>query len=543
MNSYLERREQLIHEDRAHRVDSSRLKNLTDVEAQADRIVRRIRADEAQSIWGTEGKTIFDYVPEDTSPNVFPGMAFLTSRETVVQTKLFQILTKMPKGALLHAHLDATVNTRILLQLCLEQPAIHVRVSSHLTARNIKTILPEFKALPRAQFGHMSSLTDFTYIPGEWVPLHKARETFDASLGGPDGFDEWIISALMISPSEAYGTHNSPSKIWAKFTKTFRICHNLVYFVPVWREYLRQFFVSSIEDGISYVEARINFWYKYMTGSDGEENVPHREWFVMYGEVLNEVREEMKRQGRENQFIGSKIIYTTLRHITPEELEWYLEDCLALKREFPHLVAGFDLVGHEDSLKPLIDYVAPLTKFMERQKELGLNIPFIFHAGETLGDGTAADMNLYDAILLGTKRIGHGFSLVKHPRLMEICKERDIAVEVCPISNEILRLTTSMPMHPLPILVNHGVRVALCSDDPAVFGNMGLSFDYFQVLVASEVTGLLTMGEFARDSIRHSSLNEEEKRNALRLWEEQWVNFLGWVVQEEGAALGLQASN
>jgi adenosine deaminase CECR1 len=36
------------------------------------------------------------------------------------------------------------------------------------------------------------------------------------------------------------------------------------------------------------------------------------------------------------------------------------------------------------------------------------DIPFIFHAGETLGDGTAADMNLYDAILLGTKRIGHG---------------------------------------------------------------------------------------------------------------------------------------
>lgn len=119
----------------------------------------------------------------------------------------------MPKAALLHAHLDATVNTRILLQLCLEQPAIHVRVSSHLTTRNIKTIFPEFKALPRAQFGHMSSLTDFTYIPGEWVPLHKARETFDASLGGPDGFDEWIISALMISPSEAYGTHNSPSKV------------------------------------------------------------------------------------------------------------------------------------------------------------------------------------------------------------------------------------------------------------------------------------------------------------------------------------------
>ena len=40
--------------------------------------------------------------------------------------------------------------------------------------------------------------------------------------------------------------------------------------------------------------------------------------------------------------------------------------------------------------------------------EVGLELPFLFHAGETLGDGSAADNNLYDAILLGTKRIGHG---------------------------------------------------------------------------------------------------------------------------------------
>ena len=40
-----------------------------------------------------------------------------------------------------------------------------------------------------------------------------------------------------------------------------------------------------------------------------------------------------------------------------------------------------------------------------------------------------------------------------------------------------------MPMHPLPALMNQGVHVALCSDDPAVFGNMGLSFDFFQVSV------------------------------------------------------------
>jgi adenosine deaminase CECR1 len=52
----------------------------------------------------------------------------------------------------------------------------------------------------------------------------------------------------------------------------------------------------------------------------------------------------------------------------------------------------------------------PLLRFKERVEQLGLDIPFIFHAGETLGDGTHADMNLYDAILLGTKRIGHAYA-------------------------------------------------------------------------------------------------------------------------------------
>ena len=145
-----------------------------------------------------------------------------------------------------------------------------------------------------------------------------------------------------------------------------------------------------------------------MFNAEGLEVVPHRDWLLAFDAVLNEVRAEMQRQGRADEFVGAKIIYSTIRFISPEELEWYTEDCLALKREFPHLVAGFDLVGHEDSLQPLIDYVGPFMRFRERQKELGVEIPFIFHAGETLGDGTKADMNLYDAILLGTKRIGHG---------------------------------------------------------------------------------------------------------------------------------------
>lgn len=99
---------------------------------------------------------------------------------------------------------------------------------------------------------------------------------------------------------------------------------------------------------------------------------------------------------------------------------------------------GFDIAGHEDVLHPLSYYLKELLAFKERQKEAGLDIPFLFHAGETLGDGTEADMNLYDAILLGTKRIGHGFSITKHPKLLQLCRERGIAIEICPISYVLL---------------------------------------------------------------------------------------------------------
>lgn len=122
-----------------------------------------------------------------------------------------------------------------------------------------------------------------------------------------------------------------------------------------------------------------------------------------------------------------------MKKITIEELEWHLEDCIQLKKEFPYLIAGrrvfpfkyccgpqistiyvgFDLVGPEHASKPLKYYAAQLLHFRERQKEENVDIPFIFHAGETTGDGTEADYNLYDAILLGTKRIGHGCVLTR----------------------------------------------------------------------------------------------------------------------------------
>ncbi|KAH9848878.1 Metallo-dependent hydrolase [Lenzites betulinus] len=535
MDAYLKKRDELIAQDRALRPDYASPRVLSTEEQKVDRILRNIRADEALSVWNGQLSVAHLYGPQQ----MFPGMEFLTARETIVGTKLFEVLSKMPKGGLLHAHLDATVRADILLRLALEQPAIHVRVSSGaVSAKTLVTALPEFRALPKDEWTTAASITDTAYVQNTWVPLHNARNNFSAEFGGRIGFDRWVIDSLMIEPSEAYGTHNTTAKIWQKFASTFLVSDGLFRFVPIFTQYIREFLLSSVEDGISYVEPRILFYFKYMIGEDGKENTPHRAWFQIYERVLNEVREELKAQGREDEFVGSKIIYSTVRDVTCEELEWYLEDCLTLKQEFPHLVAGFDLVGHEDSLHPLIYYMEPLLRFMERQKEVGVHIPFVFHAGETIEDGGPADLNLYDAILLGTKRIGHGFSITKHPKLMEICRKEGICIEMCPISNEVLRLTGSMPMHPLPAVLNQGVHIALCSDDPSVFGNMGLSFDFFQVFVASEVNTLATLREFVWDSIKFSSLNDEERQEAYTKLQRRWTAFIKDVSDAYGESYG-----
>ena len=120
----------------------------------------------------------------------------------------------MPKGGLLHVHLDATVNAATLLKLALKQPAIHIRVKNAIDAHNISTTLPEFCALPPGQYNEESTLSGESYVPYTWVAIRRARENFSPTLGGPSAFDQWVVDAMMIHPSEAYGSHNTVKKVF-----------------------------------------------------------------------------------------------------------------------------------------------------------------------------------------------------------------------------------------------------------------------------------------------------------------------------------------
>ncbi|KDN38921.1 hypothetical protein RSAG8_09202, partial [Rhizoctonia solani AG-8 WAC10335] len=517
---YRQRRADLIAEERALRFDAGRIRNATSRETQAAKIADVLRRHEEASVWRAD-------------PNKEPGMPFLWAKDTIAQTELFKIVKKMPKGGLLHAHLDAMCDAWYLLKLALDYPIIHVQTTSALNG-SLPYPPPTFKPLTQGEVNQAANNalpTSQDYVPGSWVALHRARDGFPDKLGGQEGFDKWIVGALTINAEETYFQYNTTEKIWEKFGSTFAAGAGILRYEPIWSRYVDQLLISQIEDGISYVEIRLSFDPTLpIISEDTRRNLTNSQVVNLTINAIDAVSRRMREQGREKDFVGARGIYTTGRGISYDAMVQALDDCLALKAEYPEFLVGFDMVSQEDAGHPLIYFLDALLNFRAEADKRGLDIPFIFHAGETLDDGGEVDSNLYDALLLGSKRIGHGFSLAKHPLLMQKYRENGIAVEVCPISNEILRLTRSVNTHPLPILLNNGVPVALSSDDPSVFHNPGLSFDFYQVMVASNITNILSLGQLARQSLEYSSLNSSAKSHALKLWEERWSAFIDDVI-------------
>ena len=111
------------------------------------------------------------------------------------------------------------------------------------------------------------------------------------------------------------------------------------------------------------------------------------------------------------------------------------------------MIAGFDMVCEED-------YNPQANEFLEliytTKLKLGDKFQIIMHAGESY---KRTNTELYDAILLGSKRLGHGFNLAMHPNLVNIVKNDQICVECCPVSNKLLGYVQDLRLHPVRSLL------------------------------------------------------------------------------------------
>lgn len=190
-------------------------------------------------------------------------------------------------------------------------------------------------------------------------------------------------------------------------------------------------------------------------------------------------------------------------------------------------MAGFDLVGQEEMGRPLKDFVPQLLTMRD-------DVKFYFHAGETNWLGSSVDENLIDAILLGTKRIGHGFAVIKHPFVLEMIKENSIAVELNPVSNQVLQLVSDLRNHPGAFLFAGDYPVVVSSDDPSFWKATPLTHDFYVAFlgIASAHADLRFLKKLALNSINYSGMEKNEQRQALALWQKKWDEFIKNIISE-----------
>jgi adenosine deaminase len=138
------------------------------------------------------------------------------------------------------------------------------------------------------------------------------------------------------------------------------------------------------------------------------------------------------------------------------------------------------------------------------------------HAGELAGP-----VSVWGALdTLDPDRLQHGVRAIEDPELVKRLADSDIVLDVCPTSNVLLSVYPSLAEHPLPQLLDAGIRCSLNGDDPLLFGP-GMLAEY--ELVRTEM-GLddSAMAAIARASIDGSGAPDELKASA-RLGIDDWL--------------------
>jgi adenosine deaminase len=122
-------------------------------------------------------------------------------------------------------------------------------------------------------------------------------------------------------------------------------------------------------------------------------------------------------------------------------------------------VIGFGLANDEAGHPP-----EPFAEAFAIARAAGLlSVP---HGGELAGPESV--VGALDA--LGADRVQHGVRAIEDDGLVRRLADSAVCLDVCPTSNVLLSVVPDIASHPLPALLDAGVRCSLNADDPLLFG-------------------------------------------------------------------------
>lgn len=137
-------------------------------------------------------------------------------------------------------------------------------------------------------------------------------------------------------------------------------------------------------------------------------------------------------------------------------------------------VCALDLAGAE-ALFPTEDF----EDIFRIAKDL--NIPFTMHAGEAAGPES-----IRKALEYGAKRIGHGVRCLEDTQLVGELAQREIPLEVCPISNLQTKAVENV-YKVIEELYKRGVKITINTDNNTV-SNTNIVEEYKNVLENTDLT-------------------------------------------------------
>ncbi|KAH8722421.1 hypothetical protein GQ44DRAFT_807618 [Phaeosphaeriaceae sp. PMI808] len=510
---------------------------------------------------------------------VVHGGQFLTNKSRIDhESLLYKIAIKVPKGGLLHLHFNAELHPERLLERARQIDNLYIRSIRPLSTQDDLNLTEMvFNVLDPDMVERDVDIFSPTY-PGNainwkteewkwrvWMPWKEFQDKFKDRFGNKyvqkedtimsevphccsepgqlalDPAENWLKSKMVLSQEEAYAPSQTVNGVWARFNQATRCFKGLLNYEGVYKWYIGQAIDRMIEENVMYAELRPMLLDKFIPTDNGKGKIDNASQMKLIIDAVREKQIGLDKEGKLHKFpFGLKIIYCTPRSIPKNMMQEEMKQCIELKLQFPDLICGFDLVGAEDRPNHIGFYKDELVAFRKTCQARSIDIPFMFHAGETLLDtGGSTDpnnSNLYDAVLLKSKRIGHGFSLMKHPHLVEKFKSAGICIELCPISNELLHLCRNIKEHPFPELLAAGIPCTVNSDNPSLFSN-SMSHEFYQIMVGAPTMSLYSWKQLARWSIDYSCLSSTQQAKGHEILAQDWEQFCECIVKDYGDLL------
>lgn len=448
------------------------------------------------------------------SVSLYPRTSFATYFENLKQDpdSLRALLKQVPKGGELHSHLSGAVPFEHLLAVAAKHDyrVAFTRSGQYVCGIARPSSVPNWK--------EPCSSTDFYLKRASELTADERDKLREAITLGLDDTDR------------------NEKADFAEFGRIFGRLEALTDSADVMPDLLKAVMQRASENGVSYVELRLNPIGR--TDSLGDQ-VPVEDLIAGLEAAAEEKNHQLggrravlvkfviglNRRNPESLGGGTTIQAISCNPQCPARLKqaYYLA-----ARRYGRVVVGLDLVGLPEIEVVLRD---PLSVTIDTLKNEFGPATFTLHAGET--KRLEWKHHIMQAIQAGAGRIGHGFNLEHDSEASLLVCQREIPLEISLTSNMRLGLLENddLRTHPFPryfraeICPRDGrpegghLPVTLSTDDAGIFET-----DLTQEFYLATTTFDLTWDEvklLCRNSLVHAFASESERLALLRRWEDE----------------------